>query len=53
VEKDFQKSAALEVNGFPSVFLVQGNTAWLIARGYTPFEALDERIQKVLHPQTA
>ncbi len=51
-EKDFQKSAALEVNGFPSVFFVQGDTAWLIARGYTPFEPLDERIQKLLHPQT-
>jgi putative protein-disulfide isomerase len=51
-QRDFQKSAALEVNGFPSVFLVQGNTAWLIARGYTPFPTLDERIGKLLHPQT-
>lgn len=51
-EKDFQKSAALEVNGFPSVFFLQGTTAWLIARGYTPFDLLDERIQKLLHPHT-
>ncbi len=51
-QRDFEQSAALEVNGFPSVFLVQGDTAWLVARGYTPFPTLDERIGKLLHPQT-
>ncbi|HKL36468.1 MAG TPA: DsbA family protein [Salegentibacter sp.] len=41
VEADFQKSNALGVTGFPSVFLENNGTFYKIASGYVPFSVLE------------
>jgi len=45
---DFKRSAALQVNGFPSVFLRVDYQLYLVAKGYTDFESISRRIDEVL-----
>ena len=46
---EFALCKQLNVTGFPAVFLQTSETKfYMIARGYTPFENLDERIRNVL-----
>ncbi len=46
---EFATVQQLQVKGFPAVFLqVTSGKFYLLANGYTSFEVLDERIQKVL-----
>ncbi|MGB0982582.1 MAG: DsbA family protein [Saprospiraceae bacterium] len=45
---DFALSRQLQVTGYPQVLVQTDDTQfYLIAKGYTPFEALDERLQSV------
>ena len=46
---EFDLCKQLDVSGFPSVFLQTSDTKFYhIARGYTPFESLNERIQNII-----
>ena len=46
---EFHLSRQLEVTSYPAVLLQTGDQYfYLIARGYTPFDTLDQRIQNVL-----
>lgn len=46
---EFALCRQLNVTGFPAVFIQLSETKFhQVARGYTPFEALDERIKNVL-----
>ncbi len=42
-EEDFQRSAGLGVNGFPTVFLTDGKETVILSRGYTNFQNLETR----------
>jgi putative protein-disulfide isomerase len=45
---DFALSQQLQVTGYPQVLIQTDESQfYLIAKGYTPFDAMDERIQKV------
>jgi putative protein-disulfide isomerase len=45
-QTDFQLSAHLLVSGFPTVFLVNGNNAIAIARGYVDLERLEKQYEQ-------
>lgn len=50
---EFALCRQLNVSGFPSVFLQTSDTKFFhIAQGYTPFESLDERIQKIIRDES-
>ncbi len=44
-QADFQLSQQLQVSGFPTVFLTQGQQAIHIARGYVPLEDLEKNYE--------
>lgn len=46
-EKDFDKSRALGVQGFPSILYRNKGKLYTIARGYTEFDRLKKSIQKI------
>lgn len=47
-EEEFEQVAAWGIQGFPTVILATSGKLYLIARGYTPLEQLEEGIQQVL-----
>jgi putative protein-disulfide isomerase len=46
-EEDFYLTQQFGITGFPAVVAIKDNEYFLVARGYTDFEQLDEVIQKV------
>lgn len=50
---EFQSVAKLGVTGFPTVILQTPEKNYVLARGYTPFEQLDETLQQALTPGTS
>jgi putative protein-disulfide isomerase len=46
-EKDFAHASELNVTGFPTVLLIDGNSYAVLARGYTSLEMLEERYEHV------
>lgn len=50
---DFALSSQLQVNGFPTVFYTKNSTElFTIARGYTDFESIHERLEKVMESES-
>ncbi len=47
--QEFELSKTFRVDGFPSVFLHQGNTIQLISEGYVNFDAFMNRLEKFIH----
>ena len=53
---DFQTARRLGVNGFPTLLLRDGDTAFVVTRGYLPYEPLESALRGFLeerHPQAA
>ncbi len=46
--KGFAQSSSWGIQGFPSVVLFHDGKGYLIARGYMPYEALDQTLKKIL-----
>lgn len=46
--KEFSQAAAWGIQGFPSVVLFHEDQGYLLARGYMPYEALDEAVKEIL-----
>ena len=46
--KDFAQSAKWGIQGFPSVVVFHQDQGYLIARGYSPFEALDKSLREIV-----
>ncbi|MFN7117010.1 MAG: DsbA family protein [Saprospiraceae bacterium] len=46
--EEFKQVAEWGIQGFPSVIMATPEKLYLIARGYKPFEPLDEMVQQVL-----
>jgi putative protein-disulfide isomerase len=46
--KGFAQSSTWGIQGFPSVVLFHEDKGYLIARGYMPYEALEEAIRGIL-----
>lgn len=45
---EFQAVSRLGVTGFPTVLLLTPEKAYVLSRGYAPFDELDGRVQRVL-----
>ena len=46
--QDFAFAQQLQVNGFPTVFLVVGKQAYMLARGYVPLEVLEQNFAQAM-----
>lgn len=47
VEEEFRTVSSWGIKGFPSLVYKDGNRAYMIARGYTPMDLLEETLQNV------
>jgi putative protein-disulfide isomerase len=46
--EDYQLSQRFQATGFPTVIVHHGDTYYLIARGYTDYASLEERLKQIL-----
>ncbi len=47
-EDDYKEAQRFQANGFPTVIVQHGGNYYLIARGYTDYDSLEERLKQVL-----
>lgn len=47
-KQDFQMSQDMEATGYPTVLIRHEETYYMIARGYTTYEVLKQRVQEVV-----
>lgn len=47
-ENDYREAQRFQANGYPTVIVEHGGNYYLIARGYTDYASLEERLKQVL-----